>query len=602
MHDRDRFWWLIVFAGVACWFAAVVVPYQFMATAPTPAENRFVTNDEYRGWIGFSIAFGVAFLGFGVFFIIMAVRARRRHRIRLAALQGDLSMMPPAAIRTEPAAALDLTGQPLEIMWRTGKTTGVFYGLMLGVQALLVLLMAGLDTFAFIAPIFTAPQPSTEDLINGTSPQPLSVLEIIGHIALASVGVAIIVAIVVVGVRATPFLFGRPFGVTATNRGIDARTEFGARIHMNWDEARLLEAVGGNTQVKRRFNLFAPGKKISWTEYTTGLGAQYTPVNATASEITLRQVALLNLIVARTNHSPRTLAKGLAKTQPDSSSPKGIATMQGSLLAPAREGKRSSTAITLLVMALIVAGIAVADFFVPVTPFPWVNWVSTGSVALAALILIIASVRELGADNVLPAYAQPPSAAAPSLAAPGAAYVFSWRVRPLRRLGLIILGVCLSFNLIPCAWVCLQLFGIYLPGFHPQFTADAPTTYIVRIFLTMTLALTVLIGLGLALGALTARTGRVRTSTDGLTTENGKLKRLIPWSSIQDISWGAGSGGQFSYLVKTDVPTIQASWPAGSQAANISPPDDGALPVGADELAALVAAQIGKPILVREER
>jgi hypothetical protein len=301
VRDRDRWWWLLVLVGIACWVAAVVVPYQFMATAPTPAENQFVTDDEYRQWIGFSVAIGVILLGSGVFFIVSAVRARRRHRIRRMALQRDPSMLPLAAIRTEPAAAPDVVEQPLELMWRTGKATGTLYGLMFGVQAVLVLLMAGLDIFAFIASIFMPPQPSTEDLLNGTSPQPMSITGIIGHIALASGGVVIIVAVVIVGIRAAPFLFGRPFGVSATNQGLDARTEFGTRIHMDWDEARLLEVASGNTQSRRRFNLFAPGKSIAWTEYATGLGAQYTPANISSSEMTLRQVALLNLIVARTN-------------------------------------------------------------------------------------------------------------------------------------------------------------------------------------------------------------------------------------------------------------------------------------------------------------
>jgi hypothetical protein len=249
-----------------------------------------------------------------------------------------------------------------------------------------------------------------------------------------------------------------------------------------------------------------------------------------------------------------------------------------------------------------VAGIAVADFFVPITPVPWVNWVSTGSLILSALILIIASVRELGAVNVLHAHAQRPSAATPSLAAPGAMYVFSWRVPAFRRLGFIALGFCLGINLIPCAWVALQMFGFYLPGTHLQVMDDVPATFIVRVILTVTLALFGIMGLGVALGGMIAGTGQVRASEEGLATENGRLKRLIPWSSIQDISWGAGSRGQFSYLVKTDVPTIQASWPAGSHAANVGPLGGGALPIGADELAALVAARIGKPVRVRDGR
>ena len=589
MRDRDRWWWLLVLAGIVCWVASVAVPYQFMTTAPTPAENQFVTNDEYRGWIILSVVFGVVLLGCGVALMAMAVRARRRHRIRRVALQGDLSMMPLAAIRTEPAAAPNVAEQPLELFWRSSKVTGFFDILLFIVQGLGLLLPVGLIVFGLVLSLV---EPS----------HPLNVWEIALHIAGILAAVTIIVGLIMAYVRIVPFLFGRPFGVTATEQGIDARTEFGTRIHMDWDEARLLEAVGADANAFRRFYLYAPGKRIGWAEYMARFGADYVSAGISSSEMTLRQVALLNLIVARTGLPPRTLAKSMAKTEPGSAAPTGIAAMQGSLLVPASEGKRSSTGITLLVIALIVVGIAVADFFVPITSVPWVNWGSTGSLVFAALILIIASVRELGAGNVVSAHAQPPSAAAPSLAAPGAMYVFSWRVPAFRRLGFIALGLCLGINLIPCAWVALQMFGLYLPGTHPQVIADAPTTFIVRVILTFTLALFGVMGLGVALGGMIAGTGRVRASEEGLATENGRLKRLIPWSSIQDISWGAGSRGQFSYLVKTDVPTIQASWPADSQAAHVIPPDGGALPIGAHELAALVAAQIGKPIRIREGR
>ena len=151
-------------------------------------------------------------------------------------------------------------------------------------------------------------------------------------------------------------------------------------------------------------------------------------------------------------------------------------------------------------MALIVAGIAVADFFIPVTLIPWMNWVSTSSVALAAILLIIASVRELGAGNALPAHSRPPSVGAPSLDTPGAMYVFSWHVPPFRRLSLIVLGLYLGVNLVPGAWILLQMFGLYLPGSHPQFIADTPATFIVRTFLTLSLALVGITGLGLGIG------------------------------------------------------------------------------------------------------
>lgn len=73
----------------------------------------------------------------------------------------------------------------------------------------------------------------------------------------------------------------------------------------------------------------------------------------------------------------------------------------------------------------------------------------------------------------------------------------------------------------------------------------------------------------------------------------------MAWPSLQDISRGTDGWGQFAYLVKSDVPTIQITWPAGPQVTSASPPSDGAMPIRAGELAALVAARIGLPNRIR---
>jgi hypothetical protein len=578
VRDRDRWWWAELMFGLVFCAGGVVVPYFLIKTTPTPAENQFVTDDEYRQWIGMAIFFGVVLLGGGAFFIVLAARARRRHRIRLAALQGDVGAMPLAAIGVHSAAAPDVAEQPLELMWRTGIVIRVFYVPILGLQALAALISVGATVVGQVAPIFMPPPPY---LVNATPP--MSVMEIVLRIAGACVVVALVVGFGILFVRAIPHLFGRPFGLSATNLGIDARTEWGSRVHMAWDEIRLLEVAKGDTQSKRRFDLYASGKRIGWTEYMLGLGAQYVPVGVTTSEMTLRQAALLNLVVARTGLAPRTLAKTLARRP-----------------TPARAAKRSSSAITLLVLALIVAGIAAAIFFVPVMPVSWVNWVSVGSLAISALILIVVSLWTAVNRSVLPAHARPPSVGAPSLDASGVAYVLSWRPPLLRRLTLIALGLCLGINLVPCAWVFSQMVGLYLPGSHPQFISDTPATFIVRVFLTLSLTLVGVIGLGLALGGVIARTGRIRADKDGLTTGSGRFQRLMAWSSVQEISWQPGGKGQFTYAVKSDAQTTQISWPAGPEATSAIPPSDGAVPIGADELAALVAARIGKPIQVLE--
>lgn len=583
MRDRDRFWWLVVLAGVACGIASVVVPYHLVTTALTPAENQFVTDAEYRQDIAIDIALGLAFLGLGVTLVVMAIRARRRHRLRLAAIADNASAMPLANIRIDATRVPGVTTQPLELMWRVSRVTSAFCGLRLGISALLALLSVGSTAVVLAAPIFMSHQPSTEVLLNSTPPQPMSVLEIVLRITGAVALIAIVMGLATVLVRLMPHVFGRPFGVTATDQGVDARTEFGTRVHIDWDEARLLEVVGGDANAWRRYSLYAPGKRISWAEYMERFGADYVPAHISSSEMTLREAALLNLVVARTGLPMRTFAKSLRR-RPASSD----------VL------KRSTSVIMYLVFALILAGITAADLLIPVPPLLWLQWVSIGALAIVVLSIVIAAIWTAFARRVSSTHATPPSAGAPSLRAPGVAYILSWRPPLRRRLALVALGVCFVPNLIPAVLMMMLALDIALPGYHPQFSYEGDFTVLGRFGLAIVHGILGLVGGALIYGATITATARIRANTDSLTIITGKRERVMAWSSVQDISWGVDSGGRFSYLVKTNVPTIQTSWPAGPQTASGDPTSHGAVPIGADELAALVAAQIDKPIRVRD--
>lgn len=571
MRDRDRWWRLLVLAGIACGIAGIAVPYHLVTNELTPAENQFVTDAEYRQWIGIDIFLGLVLLICGVTLIIMAVRAHRRHLLRLEAFAGAVDVMPLANIRTEPAAADDVATQPLELMWRNSRMTS-FHTLIIAMQGLLAMLTIAAAAFLLIETLFHN--------------SPMSIWEVIPRVAGAIALVAILVGLVTLIVRVFPFLLGRPFGVTATDTGIDARTEFGARIHMDWDEVQLLEVVGADANAFRRFYLYAPGKRIGWAEYMARFGADYVPAGISSSEMRLRQVALLNLIVARTGLPPRTLVKWL-QYHPASTD----------------ESKRSTGVIILLACALVLAGITAADFLSPIAPIAWLRDLSTGALALAIPCILFSALRIALIQREPIAHNTPPSVSAPALDASGLAYILSWRPPLGRRVRLIVVGLALAVNLIPAELLLLVAFGVALPGLHPQnlYVDSGDFMLIGRSGMVIVHGLAGIIGAGLAYPSMIVASERVRADQSGLTTERGRQQQLIVWSSIQYIMWGSWDG-EFRYWVVSNVPTIQASWPAGSQATNVIPPDGGALPIGAHELAALVAAQIGKPIRIREGR
>lgn len=591
MRDRDRFWWVPLILGVVFSAIGVLVPFFFLKALPW--GDPFMTAADYEQDIGMMAALAVFCLAAGTGFALSCVPARRRHRRRVAVLRGDMAAMPLAMVRPDQSRAPDVTRQPIELLWRLGKGAKYLHGpatVLTVLQLVLAFVSIAATLFALIGPIILPGLFAPSDAFD--SPPPMSLTEVIWRITGAGAILALVIATGIFVARILPLFFGRPFGVVATATGIEERTWLATTVRMAWDEMRLLEVFNGQGTTRRAFALYAPGKRIAWVEYTAGLGTEYAPVGATKSEMILRQEALLGLIAARTGLAPRTLAKAL-RDRPE----------------PARKGRRSSkaaNAAVLLIVALLVAGIAAAEAFFPLTAFGWLNWASVGSLGVTAAGLVIAMLWNAMTTRELPAHVTPPPAGAPSLEAPGVIYSFSWRTPWLRRLWFVLVGLCLAINLAPGIYVMfdfvLQWILLLLPGFHFPRAFSVMELDVGKLMLAVILAALGMMGTALVYVGVAIATVRIRANQDGLSTYFGRHERLIPWSSARDISWGTSAGWQTGYLVKSDVPGVQISWPAGIQTASVLPSRDGALPIGPDELAALVAARIGKPISVRQER
>jgi hypothetical protein len=169
----------------------------------------------------------------------------------------------------------------------------------------------------------------------------------------------------------------------------------------------------------------------------------------------------------------------------------------------------------------------------------------------------------------------------------------------VRRVAFIFFGLCLAINLIPAAWMFLNQSGVVFPGSHVYMIANGAFAGVAHFVLTVILALFGIFGLGMLIAGVRTSKISIKADKDGLTTTKGGHQRLTPWSSIADISWRPGAMGQFVYRVKSNVSPYFIFWPAGPHLTRAFPPGEGAVPIGADELAALVAARSGKPIEVR---
>lgn len=204
--------------------------------------------------------------------------------------------------------------------------------------------------------------------------------------------------------------------------------------------------------------------------------------------------------MARTGLPLRTLAKTLQK-QPASSG----------------ELKRSTSIILMLVYALALAGIAAADYFIPILPISWLTWVSTGALALAVLCAVFSAVRIAFARSAPLAHATLPSAGSSSLDAPSLAYSLVWRPPLGRRVVLITLGLCLAINLVPGILLLLLALSVALPGYQPHMLSGDGGDFnsIGRFGLAIVHVLVGILGVGLVYGGAITATARIRADQSG---------------------------------------------------------------------------------------
>jgi hypothetical protein len=579
VRDGERFWWIQLPGGVVICLAGVVAP--FIVLNLVPWGDPFISGSGYALFFGIMALFTAVCVGCGLWLALASFPARRRHWARIAAFNGDEAAMPSASIRPNPVLAPDVEAQPLDLLWRAGGSVRFLRAPLMVLQILIALPSIGVAVFVFVVPLFEPSQPSPYTPF-GQPPQPMGPLEIALRLAAAGVIVAAVISGGIFCARALPTLFGRAYGVTATADGIEERTALGGRKRMAWGEMRLLEVT---SKVGRSFSLYAQGKRIDWTEHLVRLGSDTTPAGISASEMAQRQEELLALIAARAGLTPRTLSPKLMSTK----------------LAPTLMAVRRTLIAGMLVLAVIAAGLGAVEEFFPLTPYGWMNWASIASLGLLALGCVAGAIRSAmpvpQPDREL---AGPPVVGAPSLEALQAGYSYNWRAPALRRVVIPAAGLCLAVNLLPGGWGLAQFGVVLLRTFQPSPLANTPFPSVGQFMLGLVLAGVGFGGLASAYTGATTTAIQVRADAYALSVGRGRTQRRIPWSSMEDISWGTGPGGQASYYVKSSPPIVLITWPTGPRAMDTVPPHDGALSLGPDELAALVAAKLGQPIRVRE--
>jgi hypothetical protein len=125
-------------------------------------------------------------------------------------------------------------------------------------------------------------------------------------LALVIVGPFVMTPLLILFARMLPTQFGRPFGVNADEEGISARTQFGARARLRWDDVRLVEiSVAKDSPMVSAagyaYTIYGPHSEIEWRDsYARESLPEYEPVGMTTGDAQSQARRLLAVAMART--------------------------------------------------------------------------------------------------------------------------------------------------------------------------------------------------------------------------------------------------------------------------------------------------------------
>jgi hypothetical protein len=561
MPTVDRYWWAeTLFALVLAAGAIVAAVLPVLTVLPLKTFGEDISGNLLA-----VLATGLLLLLTALVLAFMSVRARYRARMRRSVFRGMQDAIPMSRLTVHPEAAPDVATEPLVLEWIVSARTKLARGQLLVLHGLLLLATLVLSE-AYLALVLREEHPT------GPSDVP-RILTIAGMVLVA---VLTVVLLGIIG-RALPTLFGRPFGITASDGGIMAKTMFGSNRRLRWEDMRLLEVATSRTPGGRQFFLQGGRVTISWSNVEAN-SRDFRPHGMTAEEMTVRVQAMLDLINARTGLAPRTFTK----------------TLRAADTAASPVDSRVMTFLALLVLATFTCGVAVGAVVVPLTTLHALNLDVASSLAIVALVLMAVAFRRL---MLRPTRDKQPDVLQSStpLSLGDSDYELAYGFPPSRRLAFTTLGAVLLVNLAPLllVWLPIMLYSL-LPRATRQYTPSALSAalaYIVGIYG----------GTGLALLRSAVRNGniRVHAGAKALTDIVGKQSHSLPWGTIERVEEHRRNGRALSYEAIGEGGEIKIIRMAEPSRLRQLLPTGNTLPIAPDELTRFVAQRSGKPIDVR---
>jgi hypothetical protein len=294
MPILDKYWWLRILGALT------------LLALMGQAWIQIIGDDVYLGYIGPSpnygeialdLLLGAVTLAITGIIAVSAIPARRRKLRRIAAIHGDPEAIPLARTVYEDIP-YDLEREPLIIQQfftaRTDKplfviTVVVYLVGALGVGTLSVSVLADL---------------AHDITTNGITQHDLALIPLLISIATAYV------VLVVVLIRCTPTLLGKPFGVVIEADGIRYRTWMGHTTFLRWDDARIFEAHCASTlgTLRRPYSYRLYGEHAEAVWYDPYIQDYSIPAPANTPD---GAILAVRVVRDKTGLAPRTFVKGL---------------------------------------------------------------------------------------------------------------------------------------------------------------------------------------------------------------------------------------------------------------------------------------------------
>lgn len=566
-----RFWWAEALGAMAAGAGAVIGPVWYLS-----AQLSF---DEQFGFargidLALSSGFILVFLLLAAVLIYYGARDLYRWRTRRTALLSDESAIPLARSLAMSAEPQDVSHQGLELLW--SATRGQQW-----LAAPLTLVLAFLDLGMLALSVVV--------IMTGLFGSKTSLPAALRDVLLAGIALVIVAttALVVQLMRLMPTYFGQPYGVVASDAGLECRTEFGRRFTVAWGDARLfeVESRGGG----RVFHLYGAHQIATW-RVPAPSSSGFEPAGISGPEMALRLDALTALIVARTGLAPRTFTRSLAR-MPQSQ--------------PANASRLSSVVGYgfVLVFALICLGTAAWTLVFPPMSVGDLNAVFaiaptlTGVGLLIALSLLLARQRgNRQSSSDLPYQPRPVVAPPPSLPA-DTTFSFQGGLSTLQRLACVAYGILALPDFIPI----VVLFGMPMIGsfgslFGSTFRTSAPhiNSSVGGFFVGYLLFIFGVCGLFAFRVARRGTLGSaVYANKQGIGAGSNRAAVAIPWTAIGRIT-ARFEGHATAYVIYGSRTRIQVRDNLGRRHLLHALPGTSIITPG--ELAALASERSGKPI------